>query len=133
MVKPVLLYGCEAWALTGTLENRLCVFENRIPSKIRPNREIRELSSLPSVVADFRTRRLRLAGHVARSDETRTTKAELLAEPYCSRPLGRPRLRWSDSVKKDSAEFGVVSWKIVAHDRDRWRGLIKATLGLQGL
>ena len=34
IIRPILLYGCETWALTKVLEKRLEVFENRILRKI---------------------------------------------------------------------------------------------------
>ena len=34
IIRPILLYGCEAWALTKSLERKLEVFENKILRKI---------------------------------------------------------------------------------------------------
>ena len=40
IILPVLLYGCEVWSLTLREEDRLRVFENRIPRKIfEPKRD----------------------------------------------------------------------------------------------
>jgi hypothetical protein len=33
-ILPVVLYGCETWSLTLREENRLRVFENRVPRRI---------------------------------------------------------------------------------------------------
>jgi hypothetical protein len=34
IILSVVLYGCETWSLTLREENRLRVFENRVPRKI---------------------------------------------------------------------------------------------------
>ncbi|KAL4123060.1 hypothetical protein QTP88_015292 [Uroleucon formosanum] len=46
-------------------------------------------------------------------------------EPNGKRPLGRPKLRWEDGVKKEveKVEPGV-KWREVAEDRDRWQSFV---------
>jgi hypothetical protein len=41
-------------------------------------------------------------------------------------PLGRPRRRWEDNIKKDLQEVGGGGgdWMKRAQDRDRWRVLV---------
>ena len=40
LISPAASYGCETWSLTLREEQRLRVFENRVPSKIlRPIRQ----------------------------------------------------------------------------------------------
>jgi len=42
--------------------------------------------------------------------------------PVGKRPLGRPRLRWEDMVRKDMLELnGGTDWKARALDREGWR------------
>jgi len=43
--------------------------------------------------------------------------------PEGKKPLGRPKLRWEDSVKMDLPEggWGSMYWIDLAHDRD-WLG-----------
>jgi hypothetical protein len=37
------------------------------------------------------------------------------------RPLGRPRMRWKDIIKKDVEQLGDVSnWRNLALDREGW-------------
>ena len=80
-----MLYGCEAWSLTLMEERRIRVFENKILSRIfRPKRnengEWRRLHNeglhsqyrSPDIVRVIMSRRLRLAGHVARMKEVRS-------------------------------------------------------------
>ncbi|KAE9536792.1 hypothetical protein AGLY_006854 [Aphis glycines] len=51
--------------------------------------------------------------------EIRTT---IEKNPIGKRPLGRPRLRWEDYLKRyaESVE-PVVPWRVAAENRDRWR------------
>ena len=77
IILPVVLYGCETWE-----ECRLRLFKIRILMRIfGPNRyenwewrgphneELRSLYRLPNIVRVIKSRRLRLAGHVARLEE----------------------------------------------------------------
>jgi len=42
--------------------------------------------------------------------------------PVDKRPLGRPRLRWEDIIKRDvEALNGGPDWKVQALDREEWR------------
>jgi len=37
-------------------------------------------------------------------------------------PLGRPRIRWEDVIKKDVEQLGGVSnWRNLAVDREGWK------------
>jgi hypothetical protein len=76
---PLLLYWCEAWSLILREEHRLRVFENRVLRKIfGPKRdevagewrrlhreEFYDLYSSPNITWVIKSRRMRLAGHVA--------------------------------------------------------------------
>jgi hypothetical protein len=80
IILSVVLYGCETWSLTLREEHRLRVFENRVLrrtfgpkrdevtgqwSKLH-NKELHDLYSSPNIVRVIKSRRMRLAGHVAR-------------------------------------------------------------------
>jgi hypothetical protein len=57
----------------------------------------------------------------------------LAGKPEEKRPLGRPRSRWVDNIKRD---FGEVGWGDVdriglAQDRNRWRALVNSALNLR--
>jgi hypothetical protein len=81
IILPVVLYGCETWSLTLREERRLRVFENRVlkrvfgPKRDEVTREWRKLHnealnylySLPNIVRVVKSRRMRWAGHVART------------------------------------------------------------------
>jgi len=51
----------------------------------------------------------------------------LVGKPEGKRLLGRPRVRWEDTVRMDLREIG---WRVVylihlAQHRDQWRALVK--------
>jgi hypothetical protein len=47
----------------------------------------------------------------------------LVGKPEGKRPLGRPRRRWEDNIKRDFKEVGggCGDWMELAQDRDRWQ------------
>jgi hypothetical protein len=58
--------------------------------------------------------------------EKRNVYRLLVGKPEGKRPLGRPRRRWIDNIKKDLLEIGlnVVDWIGLAQDRYKWRALV---------
>jgi hypothetical protein len=48
-------------------------------------------------------------------------------------PLGRPRLRWVDSIKVDlrEIEWDGMDWIDLAQDRDQWRDLVNTVMNLR--
>jgi hypothetical protein len=59
----------------------------------------------------------------------------LVGKPEGKRPLGRPRHRWKDGIRKDHREigWGSVKWIQLAQDRDWWRALVNTVMNLQVL
>jgi hypothetical protein len=101
-------------------EQRLRVFENRLPRRIfgpkrdevtkewrrLHNEELIDLYSSPNIIWAIKSRRMRWAGHVARMGEKRGAYRILVRRPEGRRPLGRPRRRCEDSIKMDLQEVG---------------------------
>ena len=80
--------------------------------------------------------RLRWAGHVARMDEASLCRQVMEGRPLGRRPLGRPRLRWQDTVVSDLRQLGVDdpdNWIQLAQDRRGWRNLVLAAKDHPGL
>jgi hypothetical protein len=120
IILPVVLYGCETWSLTLMEEHRLRVFENRVLRRIfglkrdevteewrkLPSRELHNLYSSPDIIRQIKSRRMRLAGHMACMGEGRNVYRVLVGKPKGKRPIGRPRRRWEDGIKMDLREIG---------------------------
>jgi hypothetical protein len=146
VILPVVLYGCETWSLTLREGHRLRVFENRVLRKIfgpkreedgswrkLHNDELHDLYSLPNIVRVIKSRRMRWAGHVARMGEGRGVYRFLVGRPEGKRPLGRPRLRWKDDIKRDLREIGidVANWIQLAQDRVQWWAFVNTVMNLR--
>jgi hypothetical protein len=68
----------------------------------------------------IKSRRMRLAGYVARIGAKRNAYRILVGKPEGKRPLGRLRHRWVDNIKMDlrKVEWDGIDWIDVAQDRD---------------
>ena len=128
-------------------ERKLRVFENMVLRRIfgskrhevtgewrrLHNEELNDSYSSPNFVRVIKSRRMRWAGHVARTGEERGMYRVLVGKPEGRRPLGRPRRRWVDNIRMDLQEvgFGYMDWIGLAQDRDRWRTLVSAVMNLR--
>jgi hypothetical protein len=120
IIFPVVLYGCEIWSPTLSEEHRLRVFENRVLRRIfGPKRDevtgewirlhkvkLNDVYSSPNIIRVIKSRRMRLAEHVARMGVGRRAYRILVGRPEGRRPFGRPRHRWEDNIKTDLQEVG---------------------------
>ncbi|KAJ4431219.1 hypothetical protein ANN_19816 [Periplaneta americana] len=79
----------------------------------------------------IKSRRLRWAGHVARTGESRKAYRVSVGRPEGKRPLGRRRRRREDNIKMDLREVGCDDgdWINLALDKDRWRAYFKVCHG----
>jgi hypothetical protein len=95
------------------------------------NEQLHNLYSSPNRM--IKSRRMRLAGHVARTEDKRNAYRILVGKPEGKRPQGRPRHRWVDNIKIDLREVGWdgMDWINLAQDRDQWRALVKMVMNLE--
>jgi hypothetical protein len=143
-VLPALCYGSEQWTFTKLLENRIRVthasLERRLVGiTLAEQREkglhgtdIRQLSKVMNPLQHILKSKLRWAGHVARRTDSRwTTKLMEWYPRDWKRPVGRPPMRWNDSLRKnyctrDNDGKIVEYWTTRAKDRNQWKAVIRA-------
>ena len=91
------------------------------------------ISNASIFVRVIKSRRMRWAGHVARTGEERGVYRVLVGKPEGRRPLRRPWRRWVDNIRMDLQEVGCghVDWIGLAQDRDSWRTLVSAVMNLR--
>jgi hypothetical protein len=70
------------------------------------NKELYALYSSPNIIRVIKSRRLRLAEHIARVGARRSAYRIVVGKPEGRRPLGRPRRRWEDNIRMDLREVG---------------------------
>jgi hypothetical protein len=97
------------------------------------NEELHNLYCSPSIIRIIKSRRIRLAGHVARVEEKRNAYRILVGKSEGKRPLGRPRRRWEDNIKIDLREIGGggMDWIDLVQNRDQWRALVNTVMNLR--
>ncbi|KAH7666357.1 hypothetical protein AAVH_43283, partial [Aphelenchoides avenae] len=128
-VLPALLYGCETWTLTKRQEDKLSTTERAMERRVlgitmwdqERNEAVRERTGFADAVMEARKRKLRWAGHVARRDDGRWTKAATAWKPKKKAPRnwGMPA-RWEKSV----CESIGADWMDAAQEREDYRNRI---------
>ena len=126
---PCTVVVLTGFVMCGSVYVWVCVWEWR---KLH-NEELSDLNSLPNIVRVVKSRRMRLAGHVARMGERRGVHRVLVGKLEGKRPFGRPRRRWKDNIKMDLQEVGggCGDWMELAQDRDKWRALVSTVMNLR--
>jgi hypothetical protein len=104
-------------------EPRLRVFQNRVLMRIfglkmdgvtgewrkLHNEELNDLYCSPNIIRVIKSRRMGWPGHVARMGE-RAVYRVLMGKPERTRPLGRPRRRWEDDIRRIFRKWDVGAW-----------------------
>jgi hypothetical protein len=67
-------------------------------------------------------------------EEERIPKKDLNGNFHTTRPVGRPRTKWTDVVQRDALQLlGIRGWRRRAVNRDEWRRLARKTKARKGL
>ena len=101
ILRPILLYGSESWALTNKTKSKIQAAEMKILRVIKGvtrrdrlrNVDIRDELGITSILDIVERNKLRWYGHVQRMEEDRLPKIMLEWTPQGRRPVGRPRRR----------------------------------------
>jgi hypothetical protein len=91
-------------------------------------------------VDEIKIRRLGWAGHVVRMEDERILppppqrKEKVLCGKFRNkRPVGKPRTRWEDVVRRDTSQIlGIRGWKGRAKDGEEWRPVLGETRAHKG-
>jgi len=90
VIRPIVTYASETWALKETIIQKLLVFERKIlrricgPTKesqiwrVKTNEELDKLIKHKNTINYIKAQRLRRFGHVQRMPDTRTVKKILI-------------------------------------------------------
>ena len=138
LVLTVLLYGCEAWALTTRLWQRLRSFHERCVRVIAgvnmwhveayriTSAEYLERAGINCIETYVHRRQLRWIGHVSRMPWDRLPGRFLSSWCYQARPVGRPVYRWGEGAEGaiKAVELKVKDWAAFAAERVDWRALV---------
>ena len=113
LIQRVFLYESECWAMIKAHENKLLIFERKIPRKIfgailennswrsQFNFEIYQKHKQPNIIKVIKGNRLRWLGHLHRSNSINLVKKLSFTNPMGKRRRGRPPIRLLDSMEKD--------------------------------
>ena len=133
-VKSVLLYGCETWRTTQTMQRKNQTFFNtclrriykiRWQEKIR-NEELWERAGQEPVAKQILRRKWGWIGHTLRKPASSTTRQALTWNPQGKRKRGRPRNSWRRDTEAELKQQGT-NWSGMtraAQNRVRWRGVV---------
>jgi hypothetical protein len=86
------------------------------------NEELNDLFFSPNIILVLEARLMRWAVHVTRMGRGEAYTESWWGKPEGKRPLGRPRRRWEDNIKRDLQEVGGVVGT-------GWSGLRIGTVG----
>jgi hypothetical protein len=70
------------------------------------------LNSSPNIIRQIKSKRIRLAGHVAYMGEERKVHRVLVGKPERKKPLETPRHRWEDEIRMDLREIGWEEYRV---------------------
>ena len=140
IIRPILTYASETWVLKEKSRQKLMLFERKILRKIygttkesngiwriKTNEELDKLIQRQNVIRYIKSQRLKWIGHVERMPQEREVARIYKWKPLASRPIGRPKIRWEDDIRKDLQIMRIKNWKKKVLDRDSWKITVERT------
>jgi hypothetical protein len=112
LIRPVLLYGCETWAINRYNEEKIEIFERKVLRKIygptcdtgrwriRYNNELYQLFGEPDIIREIKARRVKFLGHLSRTNEYHPCRMLTFGTLYGTRRVGRRPEDGSRASKK---------------------------------
>ncbi|XP_062513495.1 uncharacterized protein LOC134189273 [Corticium candelabrum] len=132
LVMPVLLYGCETWAITQVDIRRLNTFHMRCIrsilgvsrlNKIRNSFNLKSAKEEP-IECQIQHQRLQWLGYLQRMNVSRPQKLLLRSKLHNVKcPQHGPKNRWIDTIQRDLVSLNIDPSQ--ANDRSSWRKLLQ--------
>ena len=138
ILRPILIYGSEAWILTSKTKSKIQAAEMKSLRLIRGvtkfdrmrNEDIRRDLGVDYILDIVERGRLRWFGHVKRMDEERYARKYLEWRPRGRRPVGRPRKRWMEGVAEAAEKRGksvtTIERERFYDNRGAWRNFVNS-------
>jgi len=125
-IQAAMTYGCQTWALTKRMRDRLCTTQRSMERAMlgisRLDKQtkvwIRQKTGLQDIIVRIKQLKWQWAGHIARTTDNRWTRNITEWIPLeGKRKQARPKTRWEDEI----VQVEGVTWARVAQDRKRWK------------
>jgi hypothetical protein len=131
--------------VTKKHERAVLVFERKIFRRIygakyengewksKTNRELEEMSKGENIVKWIKGQRISWLVHLERVEEDRVPTKIFTLEQEGTRRRGRFKKRWKEEVERDLQLRGVIRWRELVTDREKWKDIVRQGKAHNGL